>query len=230
MAGARATLKVAPRGEFGSRTSRRLRRAGFVPGVVYSGGSEARAFQVVEREVQTVLAGGARPLRPRDRGLQNGAGRGQGAAAAPGARQSPAHRSAGGEARRGDPGRGRDRAGGHRDGSRGQRRRRARARHPRDHGRSAAHRDPRPDRRRRLGDGDQRHASAFNRRPPQGVTFTADDPEEVTIATLSPPRVEEEPEPELEEETELVGEEGEAPSEEAAGDGEGGDSGDSDGE
>lgn len=66
--------------------------------------------------------------------------------------------------------------------------------------------------------------------PPQGVTFTADDPEEVTIATLSPPRVEEEPEPELEEETELVGEEGEAPSEEAAGDGEGGDSGDSDGE
>ena len=48
--------------------------------------------------------------------------------------------------------------------------------------------------------------------PPQGVTFTADDPEEVTIATLSPPRVEEEPEPELEEEAELVGEEGEAPS------------------
>ena len=47
--------------------------------------------------------------------------------------------------------------------------------------------------------------------PPEGVKFVAEDPEEVTIATLSPPRVEEEPEPALEEETELVGEEGEAP-------------------
>ena len=37
----------------------------------------------------------------------------------------------------------------------------------------------------------------------------ADEPEEVTIVTLSPPRVEE-VEPELEEETEVVGEEGEA--------------------
>jgi large subunit ribosomal protein L25 len=45
--------------------------------------------------------------------------------------------------------------------------------------------------------------------PPAGVKFMVDDPEEVTIATLSPPRVEEEPEPELEEEAELVGEEGE---------------------
>ena len=33
-----------------------------------------------------------------------------------------------------------------------------------------------------------------------------EEPEEITIATLSPPRVEEEPEPELEEEAELVGE------------------------
>ena len=46
---------------------------------------------------------------------------------------------------------------------------------------------------------------------PDGVKLVADDLEEVTIATLSPPRVEEEPEPEVEEETELVGEEGEAP-------------------
>ncbi|HWW66445.1 MAG TPA: hypothetical protein VNY83_00545, partial [Solirubrobacterales bacterium] len=68
--------------------------------------------------------------------------------------------------------------------------------------------------------------------PPQGVTFTADDPEEVTIATLSPPRVEEEPEPEVEEEAELVGEEGDAPAgeEAAAEDGEGGDSGEGGGE
>ncbi|MGI8460912.1 MAG: 50S ribosomal protein L25 [Solirubrobacterales bacterium] len=52
--------------------------------------------------------------------------------------------------------------------------------------------------------------------PPQGVNFMAEDPEEVTIATLSPPRVEEEPEPDVEEDPELVGEEGEAPEGEAA--------------
>jgi large subunit ribosomal protein L25 len=45
--------------------------------------------------------------------------------------------------------------------------------------------------------------------PPSGTKFMVDDPEEITIATLSPPRVEEEPEPELEEEAELVGEDGE---------------------
>jgi large subunit ribosomal protein L25 len=63
---------------------------------------------------------------------------------------------------------------------------------------------------------------------PEGVTLVADDLDEVTIATLSPPRVEEvvEPDPELEEETELVGEDGEA----AADDGGDGDSGDSGGE
>ena len=67
--------------------------------------------------------------------------------------------------------------------------------------------------------------------PPEGVTFVAEDPEEVTIATLSPPRVEEEPEPALEEETELVGEEGEAPADGAAAEeGEGGDSGEGGGE
>ena len=58
MAAARETLKAAPRTEFGSRTSRRLRRQGFVPGVVYAGGSEARPFQVAEREVRHVLSGG----------------------------------------------------------------------------------------------------------------------------------------------------------------------------
>jgi len=43
---------------------------------------------------------------------------------------------------------------------------------------------------------------------PEGVTLL-DDLEETVVATLSPPRVEEEPEEEIEEETELVGEEGE---------------------
>jgi len=59
--------------------------------------------------------------------------------------------------------------------------------------------------------------------PPEGVTFVAEDPEEVTLVTLSPPRVEEVAEPEVEEEAELVGEgEGEAA--------EGGESGESEGE
>ncbi|HUB99306.1 MAG TPA: 50S ribosomal protein L25, partial [Solirubrobacterales bacterium] len=64
--------------------------------------------------------------------------------------------------------------------------------------------------------------------PPSGVTFVAEDPEEVTLVTLSPPRVEEVAEPEVEEETELVGEgeDGEAGGDAA----DGGDSGDSDGE
>lgn len=66
---------------------------------------------------------------------------------------------------------------------------------------------------------------------PEGVKLVADDPEEVTIATLSPPRVEEEPEPEVEEEAELVGEEGEAPAEEEAEEGEpGGESDESGGD
>jgi large subunit ribosomal protein L25 len=36
-----------------------MRREGLVPGVVYSGGSEATAFQVAEREVRSVIAEGA---------------------------------------------------------------------------------------------------------------------------------------------------------------------------
>jgi large subunit ribosomal protein L25 len=59
---------------------------------------------------------------------------------------------------------------------------------------------------------------------PDGVTFVAEELEEITIVTVSPPRVEEAA-PEVEEETELVGEgEGEAA------EGDGGDSGDSESE
>lgn len=62
--------------------------------------------------------------------------------------------------------------------------------------------------------------------PPDGVKFVAEELEEITIVTVSPPRVEEAT-PELEEEAELVGE-GEGDGEAAEGDG--GDSGDSEGE
>ena len=64
--------------------------------------------------------------------------------------------------------------------------------------------------------------------PPDGVKFVADNPEEVTIATLNPPRIVEEEEPEVEEETEVVGEgEAEGEAEEAAAEESGGDEGDS---
>jgi large subunit ribosomal protein L25 len=59
MAQGRDTLKATPRTEFGSRTARRLRRDGLVPGVVYTGGDEARPFQVAEREVRNILHSGA---------------------------------------------------------------------------------------------------------------------------------------------------------------------------
>ncbi len=58
MASDRATLKAQPRTEFGSRVSRRLRREGLVPGVVYGDGDEARAFQANEREIRNVLVHG----------------------------------------------------------------------------------------------------------------------------------------------------------------------------
>src|SRR4051794_31132600 len=58
MADDRATLKAQPRTEFGSRESRRLRREGLVPGVIYGAGSEARSFQAGERDLRNVLVHG----------------------------------------------------------------------------------------------------------------------------------------------------------------------------
>jgi large subunit ribosomal protein L25 len=58
MASDRATLKAQPRTDFGSRTSRRLRREGFVPGVVYGRGDDARAFQAQARAIRDVLVHG----------------------------------------------------------------------------------------------------------------------------------------------------------------------------
>ena len=56
---------------------------------------------------------------------------------------------------------------------------------------------------------------------PEGVELVADDPAEITMVTLSPPRVEEEPEADVEEEPGVVGEEaeaeGEAPTEDGGG-------------
>lgn len=58
MAASRPTLKATERSAFGSRTTRRLRRDGLVPGVVYSGGEPARAFQADAHDIGLFIAEG----------------------------------------------------------------------------------------------------------------------------------------------------------------------------
>jgi large subunit ribosomal protein L25 len=58
MASNRPTIDVQKREEFGSRTSRRLRRSGRVPGVVYGGpGGDSISFSADARELRRVLVG-----------------------------------------------------------------------------------------------------------------------------------------------------------------------------
>jgi len=223
MARGREKLKVAARAEFGSRTSRRLRRDGLVPGVVYSGGSEARPFQVAEREVRSVLADGAALF---DLEIE-------GAKAVPVVvKEQQLHPVRGSlqhidlqevkldeeiqaevaidlEGAEGAPG---VKGGGVLE-------------HVTREVTVEALPTEIPDRIvanvSAMEINDTLQLSAIE--APEGVKFVADDPAEVTIATLSPPRVEEEPEPDVEEEAELVGEEGEEPPAEGeAGEGEGG--------
>ena len=52
------TLTVEPREIEGSRANRRLRRSGFVPGVVYGGDAPPVAFKVDARELRNALAHG----------------------------------------------------------------------------------------------------------------------------------------------------------------------------
>lgn len=58
MSSQRATLPASPRTVFGSRTTRRLRREGKVPGVVYSEGTDAVSFQVESRDARVILGAG----------------------------------------------------------------------------------------------------------------------------------------------------------------------------
>jgi large subunit ribosomal protein L25 len=233
MAAQRETLKAAPRKEFGSRTSRRLRRRGLVPGVVYAGGSDARAFQAAEREVRTVLSGGQAlfdleldgskkvPVVVKEQQLHPVRGslehidlqevkldeaiQAEVAVELEGADTAPGVKEGGV------------------------------LEHVTREITVEALPTEIPDRlvadvsAMEINDTIQLSVIAV----PEGVKLAADEPEEITIATLSPPRVEEEPEPEVEEEAELVGEEGEEPAEEGEEPTEGGgedDSGDSGGE
>ncbi len=226
MASARSTLKVAPRAEFGSRTSRRLRGEGLVPGVVYSGGSEATPFQVSEREVRAVIGAGAalfdleidggkavpvvvkeQQLHPVRGSLQHidlqavkldEAIQAEVTIELEGSETAPGVKGGG----------------------------------VLEHVTREVTVEALPT---EIPDSLVADVAAMEINDtltlaaieaPDGVTFVAEDLEEVTIVTISPPRVEEEPEPEVEEETELVGE-GEAAEGEGDSDGDGGDSGDS---
>ncbi len=226
MASARSTLKVASRAEFGSRSSRRLRGEGLVPGVVYSGGSEATPFQVSEREVRAIIGEGAalfdlevegskavpvvvkeQQLHPVRGSLQHidlqavkldEAIQAEVAIELEGAETAPGVKGGG-----------------------------VLEHVTREITVEALPTD--------IPDLLVANVSAMEINDtltlaaiaaPDGVTFVAEDSEEVTIVTISPPRVEEEPEPEVEEETEVVGE-GEAAEGEGEGEDSGADSGDS---
>ncbi|ADB53649.1 50S ribosomal protein L25 [Conexibacter woesei] len=58
MAAEETTLTVAPREIEGSRATRRLRRSGLVPGIVYGGDADPLPFQVDARELRNALAHG----------------------------------------------------------------------------------------------------------------------------------------------------------------------------
>ncbi len=227
MAAGRSTLKVAPREDFGSRSSRRMRRDGVVPGVVYAGGAEARPFQVSEREVRGVIAEGAAlfdleiegskavPVVVKDQQLHPVRGslqhidlqevkldekiQAEVAIELEGADSAPGVKASGV------------------------------LEHVTHQVTVEALPTDIPERivvdvsAMEINDTLQLATVTA----PDGVSFVADDPEEITIVNLSPPRVEE-VEPDIEEETEVVGEEGEA-AEESGGD-EGDSGGDSGGE
>ena len=57
MAGERVRLQVRERERRGSADARRLRKQGFIPGVLYGNGNESHAISVPERELRRVLTG-----------------------------------------------------------------------------------------------------------------------------------------------------------------------------
>lgn len=231
MARTREKLKAAPRTEFGSRSARRLRGRKLVPGVVYAGGEEARPFQVVERDLRTLLAAGqalfdlevegskAVPVVVKEQQLHPVRDELQHIDLQEVKLDEEIHADVAIELE------GAEDAPGVKEGG-------VLEHVTREITVEALPTDI-PER--LVADvsamqiNDTVVLSAIE--APEGVKFVAEDPEEITIATLSPPRLEEEPEPEVEEETELVGEEGEAPAEEGGeGEGDSGGSGDSGGE
>jgi large subunit ribosomal protein L25 len=227
MADDRPTLEVAPREVFGSRATRRLRREGLVPGVVYGGGKDARAFQVGERELRAALQSGSAVLDLVFDGTKG----------TPVVIKDQQRHPVGGQVEHFDclevrldveieaetilELEGTEEAPGVKEGG------------VLEHvtreitilalPTNIPERIPVDVSEMVIGDTIQLDTVT----PPAGVKFTAENPEEVTVATLSPPRVEEEPEPELEEEAELVGEDGEPVEGEEAPEGEEGEAAES---
>ena len=230
MAAARAKLQAAQRAEFGSRSTRRLRKDGLVPGVVYGRGEEARPFQVNARELRAFMAEGHSLF---DLEIE-------GAKGVPVVVKDQQRHPVRGELVHLDllevdleqeivsPVEvildGTEDAPGVKEGG------------------TLEHITREIDILALPGDIPENLVADVSAMEindtmtldaiplPSGVKLTTETPDEITIATLSPPRVEEEPEPEIEGEAELVGEEGAEEAEdggEDAGDSEdsGGDSG-----
>jgi len=227
MAATRPVFKVAERSEFGSRTSRRLRRQGLVPGVVYTGGEEARPFQADGHDLNLFINEGHALF---DLEIE-------GAGKVPVVVKEEQRHPVRGDLVHIDCQQvdldqeiqadvaielvGADDAPGVKEGGI--------LEHVTREVTIEALPTDIPDEGLTvdvsamvIGDTIQLDTVT----PPAGVKFTTDAPEEITIATLNPPKVVEE-EPEVEEETEVIGEgEGEAEAE-AAGDEDSGDEGDS---
>ena len=180
---------------------------GLRPGIVYGGSDgDCVTFKVDARVLRQVLVDGSALIDLEGR-RQHPPGDRQGPAAAPGARRGHPHRPARGAPRREDPDHGRRARRGRRGGARHQGGRRARAGHPPAQHRGAAHGHPGRHRRRRVAAWRSPPRCTSPSSPPPRASTFLDDPEETIIATVVVPTEVEEPE--IEEETELVGEDGE---------------------
>jgi large subunit ribosomal protein L25 len=209
MSSKRATLTADPRTEFGTRTTRRLRRDGKIPGVVYSGGEDAISFQVESREARVILGEGHALFD-----LQI-----EGSKAVPVVIKEQQHHPVRGDLQHIDLQEvkldeaiqadvvieleGGDDAPGVKQGG------------VLEHVTREITVEALPT---EIPDSISLAVSEMEINDvlsladlviPEGVALVADEPTEVTLVTLSPPRVEEEPEPEVETDPELVGEEGE---------------------
>ena len=217
MAQSRTTLKATPRTPGGSRGTRRLRKEGLVPGVVYGHGGEARLFSVVDRDYRVVMSEGHALFDLEIEGSE----------AVPVVVKEQQHDPVRGDVIHMDflevnldekiqaevalELEGSDVAPGVREGG------------VLEHVLREVTVEALPTEipevlvvdvsGMEINDNVTLEAVVT----PDGVEIVAEDAGEVTVATLSPPRVEEEPEPEVEEEAELVGEEGEGAEGEAEG-------------
>jgi large subunit ribosomal protein L25 len=221
MAQDRTKLKVSPRDVFGTRATRRLRREGLVPGVVYGQGGDARPFQVPARELRNVLGAGQTLLDLEVDGSN----------AVPVVIKEQQHHPVRGDVLHLDclevrldeeiqaevavELEGADQAPGVREGG------------VLEHVTREITVEALPTEipeQITVDVSEMEINDTINLASvtiPSGVKLMAEEPDEITIATLSPPRVEEEPEPEVEEEAELVGEGEEVPEGEEAPEGEG---------